>query len=118
VGVLDVIHADGNQVRVELIEIGFVPRELAQLDNAERSPIATVKDDEHAMAFVLGEVVGLTGLVGQCEVGSSYARRGSDLRLGQLHFPHNRAKPNDQDEKRGDQPDNELAAENGHSANP
>ena len=64
VGMFHVIHADGNQVCVELVEGGFLPRELAQLDDAERSPIAAVEDDEDAMALVLGEVVGLTGLVG------------------------------------------------------
>ena len=86
VGVLDVIHADGNQVRVELIEVGFVPRELAQLDYAERSPIAAVEDDEDAMALLVGEMVGLSVLVGEGEVGGRQSRGGGDLRLGQLHL--------------------------------
>jgi len=117
VGVLDVIHADGNQVGVELIEVGLVPRELAQLNNAEWSPITTVKDDEDAVASLVGEMVGLSRLVGQREVGSSDSRRGGDLRLGKFHFPDNRAKSNDHDKKRGDERDYELAAEKWHGSN-
>ncbi len=63
-----IIHADGDEVRIQLVELRFLPRELAQLYDAERSPIASIEDNEDAMTLLVCEMVGLRGLVGEGEV--------------------------------------------------
>jgi hypothetical protein len=49
-GVLAVIHTDCHNPRIQRIEVFFVPRELAQLTRAVRSPVAPVKNKQHAFA--------------------------------------------------------------------
>ena len=49
-GVLAIIDTDCDQPRIQGIEVFFVPRELAQLTRAVRSPIAPVKNKQHAPA--------------------------------------------------------------------
>jgi hypothetical protein len=84
--VLKVVNADGGDAGIEFFEVFFVPRELAQLDYAERSPVAAVEDEQYAMAAMVGEVERLARLVGEREVRGNQARCRSRLRLGQLHF--------------------------------
>ena len=47
---LRVVHADGDDADVERVEVFFVLRELAQLASAIRSPVTTIKDQEHSFA--------------------------------------------------------------------
>jgi hypothetical protein len=49
-GVLAIIDTDCDKPRIQGIEVFFVPRELAQLTRAVRSPIAPVKNKQHAPA--------------------------------------------------------------------
>ena len=49
-GVLAIIDTDCDEPRIQGIEVFFVPRELAQLTRTIRSPIASVKNKQHAPA--------------------------------------------------------------------
>ena len=48
-----VIDADRNQLRIEFVEIGLSLRELAQLLDAERSPVSAIKE-QHDFVTALG----------------------------------------------------------------
>ena len=48
--VLAVVHADGYETCVESVKLFFVTRELAQLGGTIGSPIATIEDQDHALA--------------------------------------------------------------------
>ncbi len=43
-GVLTVIYTDRHNPRIQRIEVFFVPRELAQLTRAVRSPVAPIEN--------------------------------------------------------------------------
>jgi hypothetical protein len=58
--VLLVIDADGNQLSLYLIEIGFSLRELAQLFDAERSPVSTIEVEHHFVAPLRREGEGIS----------------------------------------------------------
>ena len=47
---LTVVNANRNKTRVEGVELFRVPRELAQLARAVRSPVAAIKNQKHALA--------------------------------------------------------------------
>jgi len=86
---LYIIHADGDDAGVELVEVGLSPRELAQLHHAEGSPVAAVEDQENAVAEMIGQVEGLAGLVGEREVGGELAGGRGDLWFGQAELIEN-----------------------------
>ena len=48
--VLAVVNADGNKTGVEGVELFRMPRELAQLPRAVRSPVPPIENQEHASA--------------------------------------------------------------------
>ena len=48
--VFAVVNADGYNTRVEGVEFFRMPRELAQLARAVRSPVAAIKNQKHALA--------------------------------------------------------------------
>src|SRR2546428_8962414 len=49
-GVLTVIYTDCHNPRIQRIEVFFVPRELAQLTRAVRSPIAAIENKQDVLA--------------------------------------------------------------------
>ena len=80
---LAVVNADRDQARVKRLELLRVPRELAQLAAAVRSPVAAIKKQEHALSAHRGEAKRLAVLVLQCDVRGWLTLGGSDLWLGQ-----------------------------------
>jgi len=78
-----VVNADRDQARVKRLELLRVPRELAQLAAAVRSPVAAIKKQEHALSAQRGEAKRLAVLVLQCDVRDWLTLSGSDLRLRQ-----------------------------------
>jgi hypothetical protein len=83
-GMLAVIYADGQETGVEGFEVFCVPRELAQLSGAVRSPVSTIEDQEHPRTAQRCEGYGLAMFVLQDEVWRRLAHRGRDLRPGQV----------------------------------
>jgi len=83
-GMLAVIHADGQKAGVEGFEVLCVPRELAQLSGAVRSPGSTIEDQEYPLATQRCEGYGLAMFVIQGEVWRRLAHRRRDLRPGQV----------------------------------
>jgi hypothetical protein len=49
VRVLAVVNADGYKTGVEGVELSGMPRELAQLARAVRSPVPAIENQEHAV---------------------------------------------------------------------
>jgi hypothetical protein len=82
--VLAVVNANSDQTCVEGFEISCVPRELAQLARAVRSPVSPIEDQEHAFAAHRRQADGLTVFVLEDEVRRRLARRRRDLRPGQV----------------------------------
>src|SRR5581483_6722285 len=71
---------------MELIEVCFVLRELAQLLHAERSPVAAIKNQQSFRAAQVGEMEILAVLIFQGEIGSGVALGEVGLRLRQVHL--------------------------------
>jgi hypothetical protein len=70
-----IIHADGDDAGIELMEIALVPRELAQLHHAKGSPVAAIENEENAVAALIGQVERLAGLIREREVRSELTCR-------------------------------------------
>ena len=64
-----VVHTDAEDAGVELVEVGFMLRELAQFFHAEGSPIAAVKIEQNLGAAQTGEGNGVAALVVEGKVG-------------------------------------------------
>jgi hypothetical protein len=80
--VLAVVHAYGDETRIEGNKLFCVPRELAQLTRAVGSPIATVENQKQALAAHRGQVKRPTVLVPECEIGGELAHGRKCVRLG------------------------------------
>jgi hypothetical protein len=77
--VLAVVNADGYKTGVEGVELFRMPRELAQLARAVRSPVTPIENQEHASATHWRKTNGLAVLVLECKVWRRFALSGSDL---------------------------------------
>ena len=77
--VLAVVNADGNKTGVEGVELFRMPRELAQLPRAVRSPVPPIENQEHASATHWRKTNGFAVLVLERKVWRRLALSGSDL---------------------------------------
>lgn len=80
---LFVINTYGNYADVLVSEFFAVPRELAQLAGAIRSPISSVEDQKQALAAHRGEMKFAALLILEREIGSQFACSRRDLGPGQ-----------------------------------
>jgi hypothetical protein len=81
--VLAVVNADGYKTGVEGVELFRMPRELAQLASAVRSPVPPIENQEHASATQRRKTNGSAVLVLECKVWRWLAHSGSNLGTGQ-----------------------------------
>jgi len=81
--VLAVINANSYEASVEGVELFRMPRELAQLACAVRSPVPPIENQEHASATHWRKANGFAVLVLECKVWRWLAHRGSNLGTGQ-----------------------------------
>jgi hypothetical protein len=77
--VLAVVNADGYKTGVEGVELFRMPRELAQLARAVRSPVPPIEDQEHTSGAHLHKANGFAVLVLERKVWRCLALGGSDL---------------------------------------
>ena len=78
-GVLAVVNADGYNTRVERVEFFSMPRELAQLACAVRSPVSAIEDQKHAFATHCSKANALSMLVLKRKIRRLLALGGIDL---------------------------------------
>jgi hypothetical protein len=97
---------------MELIKLGFVLRELAQLAHAVRSPVAAVKDEQDAGSALVGKPEGMAVLIVEGEVGCGLALSERALRLGHAHLGSQEKRC--RDEQAGS--DNERNPESAHKS--
>jgi hypothetical protein len=79
VRVFAVVNANGYKSGVERVELFRMPRELAQLARAVRSPVPPIEDQEHASAPHGRKTNGFALLVLERKVWRRLAHSGSDL---------------------------------------
>jgi hypothetical protein len=77
--VLAVINANSYKASVEGVELFRMPRELAQLACAVRSPVPPIENQKHASATHWRKTNGFAVLVLECKVWRRLALSGSDL---------------------------------------
>jgi hypothetical protein len=82
-----IVHADRYQPRICLFEFTGMLRELAQLADADRSPVATIENQHDARSAQASESEGLAILIVQREVGSGFEAGERRLRFRQDHLP-------------------------------
>jgi len=81
--VLHVIHTQGDDLSLPFVEFLLVPRELAQLRHAIRSPVPAIEDQQYPTASKGRQAKVLSRLISQSKVGSRSTLGGLNLRFGQ-----------------------------------
>jgi hypothetical protein len=77
-----VVHADGDDFYFSLLQLFRMLRQTAQLNHAERSPVAAVEVQENPISTLGGQGEGSSVLVPQAEIGSWLAGGRLNLRFG------------------------------------